>query len=69
MGQVATLEEEGSALSDQVTGQDSESEVEAVGGINVIWLKRSADTSGKSNNVSCVGRQAFRSRLPPPQGI
>ena len=34
-GQVAALEEEGSALSDQVTGEDSESEVEVVGGINV----------------------------------
>ena len=34
-GQVAALEEEGSAPSEQVTGEDSESEVEAVGGINV----------------------------------
>ena len=34
-GRVAALEEEGSALSNQVTGEDSESEVEAVGGINV----------------------------------
>ena len=35
MGRVAAFEEEGSALSDQVTGEDSESEVEAVGGLNV----------------------------------
>ena len=34
-GRVAALEEEGSALSDQVTGEDSESEVEVVGGLNV----------------------------------
>ena len=34
-GQVAALEEEGSALSDQVTGEDFESKVEAVGGLNV----------------------------------
>ena len=34
-GWVAALEEEGSALSDQVTREDSESEVEVVGGINV----------------------------------
>ena len=34
-GKVAALEEEGSALSDQVTGEDSESEVEVVGGLNV----------------------------------
>ena len=34
-GWLAALEEEGSALSDQVTVEDSESEVEAVGGLNV----------------------------------
>ena len=35
VGQVATLEEEGSALIDPATGEDSESEVKAVGGLNV----------------------------------
>ena len=35
MGQVAALEEGRLALSDHVTGEDSESEVEAVGGLNV----------------------------------
>ena len=34
-GRVAALEEEGLTLSDQVTGEDSESEVEAMGGISV----------------------------------
>ena len=34
-GRVAVLKEEGSALSDHVTGEDSESQVEAVGGLNV----------------------------------
>ena len=34
-GQVATLEEEGLVLADPVTGEDSESEVEVVGGLNV----------------------------------
>ena len=34
-GWVAALEEEGSAQSNQVMGEDSESEVEVVGGINV----------------------------------
>ena len=34
-GWVAALEEEGSVLSKQVMGEDSESEVEVVGGINV----------------------------------
>ena len=33
MGWVAALEEEGSALSDHVTGKDSKSEVEVVGGL------------------------------------
>ena len=35
VGRVAALEEEGSVLPDQVTGEDSESEVEVVGGLNV----------------------------------
>ena len=34
-GWVAVLEEEGLVLSDPVTGEDSESEVEVVGGLNV----------------------------------
>ena len=34
-GLVAALEEEGLALSDQVTGQDSEYKVEVVGGLNM----------------------------------
>ena len=35
VGQVVALEEKGSVLPNRVTGEDSESEVEAVGGINV----------------------------------
>ena len=35
VGWMAALEEEGLALSDHITGEDSESEVEAVGGLNV----------------------------------
>ena len=34
-GRVATLEEEGLALTDPVSGEDSESEVEVVDGLNV----------------------------------
>ena len=35
VGRVAALEEEGLALTDPVTGEDSKSEVEVVGGLNV----------------------------------
>ena len=35
VGWVAALEEEGLVLCDHVTGEDSESEVEVVGGLNV----------------------------------
>ena len=35
VGRVAALEEEGLALTDPVTGEDSKSKVEAVGGLNV----------------------------------
>ena len=35
VGRVAALEEEGLASTDPVTGEDSESEVEAVGGLNM----------------------------------
>ena len=35
VGRVAALEEEGLALTDPVTGEDSESKVEAVGGLSV----------------------------------
>ena len=38
-GQEAALEEEGSALSDPITGEDSKSEVEAVGGLNVCLVQ------------------------------
>ena len=34
-GRVAALEEEGVALTDPVSGEDSESEVEAVDGLNM----------------------------------
>ena len=68
MGWVAALEEEGSVLSDLVTGEDSESKVEAVGGINVH----------PSYELIPVGRVTmfhvwvagpFCSMLPPSQGI
>ena len=35
VGRVAAMEEEGLALTDPGTGEDSESEVEVVGGLNV----------------------------------
>ena len=48
---MTTLEEEG--LADSVTGEDSKSEVEAVGGLNVL----------------CVGHQAILPGAAPLQGI
>ena len=38
-GQVAAVEEEGSMLSNQVTGEDSGSEVEVAGGISVCFAQ------------------------------
>ena len=70
-GQVAALEEEGSALSEQATGEDSESEVEAVGGINVClaqamsryqWEEWQCFVCGSPGHFTrgCPHREAFR---------
>ena len=50
-GKVVALEEEGVALTDPVHGEDSESEVEAVDGLNAI--------REKSGSVWCVGHLAI----------
>ena len=47
VGRVAALEEEGSALSDQVTGEDSESKVKAVGGLNVCLVQAMSHYQGE----------------------
>ena len=39
VGQLAALDEEGLALTDPVAGEDSESKVEAVGGLNVCLVQ------------------------------
>ena len=65
-GWVAALEEEGSALSDQVTGEDSESKVEVVGGLNVC------DESlpvGRATMFCVWVTRPFRLRLTPSLGI
>ena len=70
-GRVAALGEEGSALSDQVTGEDSESEVEAVGGLNVClaqamsryqWEERRCFMCGSPGHFTqgYPNREAFR---------
>ena len=56
---MAALEEEGLALTDPVTGEDSESEVEAVGGLNVCLAQVMSDS------VSCVGRLAILPEAAP----
>ena len=71
VGWVAALEEEGLSLSDQVTGEDSESEVEAVGGLNVRlaqvmscyqWEERQCFVCGSPGHFArgCTHRKAFR---------
>ena len=71
MGRVAALEKEGSALSNQATGEDSESEVEAVGGINVRlgqamsqyqWEERQCFMCGLLGHFAqgCPHHEAFR---------
>ena len=56
-GRVAALEEEGLALTDPVTGEDSESKVEAVGGLNVHLAQ--------GDSVSCVGHLATSPEAAP----
>ena len=68
---MAALEEEGSALSDQVTGEDSKSEVEAVGGINMClaqamshyqWEEQQCFMCGSLGHFAqgCPHHKAFR---------
>ena len=71
VGWVAALEEEGSALSDQVTGEDSESEVEVVGGLNMRlaqvmshyqWEEQQCFVCGLLGHLAqgCPHHEAFR---------
>ena len=71
MGRVAALEEEGLALSDQVMGEDSESKVEEVGGINVHlaqamsqyqWEEQQCFVCGSPGHFTqgCPHHKAFR---------
>ena len=66
-GWVAALEEEGSALPDQVTGEDSESEVEAVGGTNVRLTQAMSQYQRERETMFHVWvAGSFCLRLPPP---
>ena len=71
VGQMAALEEEGSALSDHVTGEDSESKEEVVGGLNVClaqamsryqWEEQQCFMCGLPGHFAqgCPHREAFR---------
>ena len=70
-GRVAALEEEGSTLSDQVTGEDSEPEVEVAGGISVHlaqamsqyqWEEQQCFVCGSLGHFTrgCPHHEAFR---------
>ena len=61
-GWVAALEEEGSMLSNQVTGEDSEFKVEAAGGISVHL----AQPVGGAAMFHVWVPGPFCLRLPPP---
>ena len=71
MGWVAALEEEGSTLSDHVTGENSESKVEVVGGLNVHlaqamsryqWEEQQCFVCGSLGHFAqgCPHHKAFR---------
>ena len=69
-GRVATLEEEGSALSDQVTGEDCESKVEAVGGLNVCLAQVMSHYQWEERQFFYVWVAGpFCPRLPSSRGI
>ena len=53
VGRVAALEENGLVSTDPVSGEDSESEVEVVDGLNMCLVQV------KSRSVSCVGHLAI----------
>ena len=69
VGQVAALEEEGLALADPVTGEDSESKVEAVGSLNVHLAQVMTTTRHLDNGT--ITRQIPKGQgkaAHPPQG-
>ena len=66
-GQVTTLEEGGLALTDPVTKEDSESEVEVVGGLNVhLTQARQPLPEGGVTVFHVWVTWPFHLRLPPP---
>ena len=70
VGRMAALEEEGSALSDHVTGEDSESEVDVVGGLNVRLAPSDEPLPvGRVTMFHVWVTGSFHLRLPPLQGI
>ena len=78
VGWVAALKEEGSVLSDQVTGEDSKSEVEVVGGLNVClaqamshyqWEKQQCFVCGSQGHFmrGCPHHEAFSNGIGTKQ--
>ena len=61
---LAPVGEEGLALTDPVTGEDSESEVEAVRGLNVCLAQVMSHYQREEQQCFVCG--PFHPRLPPP---
>ena len=58
-GRVVALEEEGMALANHASGEESESEVEAMDGINVCLAQVMSHYQRESRNALCVGQLAI----------
>ena len=68
VGRVAVLEEEGVALADPVSGEDSKSEVEAVDGINVCLAQVMSHYQREEQKCFVCGSPGHFTRDCPHRG-
>ena len=64
-GQVAALEEEGSTMSDQVTGKDSESKVKVAGGISMHLAQAMSQYQREEQQCFVCGSRAILPQAVP----